>query len=50
MMKLWLRWVGANSKAESLGLGATFALDILILSRVAAMGTALASMAGIAKD
>ncbi len=44
---MWLRWVGANSLAELVGLGATFALDILILSRVAAAGTALASMVGI---
>ncbi len=44
---LWLRWVGANSLAELLGLGATFALDILILARVAAAGTALASLLGI---
>lgn len=44
---LWLRWVGANSLAELLGLGATFALDILILTRVGAAGTALASLVGI---
>jgi len=44
---LWLRWVGANSLAELVGLGATFALDILILTRVAAAGTALASLVGI---
>jgi hypothetical protein len=44
---LWLRWVGANSLAELVGLGATFALDILILTRVAAAGTALASLLGI---
>ena len=45
---LWLRWVGANSLAEMLGLGATFALDILILARVAEAGTSLASLIGIA--
>jgi hypothetical protein len=44
---LWLRWVGANSLAELVGLGATFALDILILTQVAAIGTALASLVGI---
>ena len=31
---LWLRWVGANALAEMLGLGATFAIDALILARV----------------
>jgi hypothetical protein len=45
--RLWLRWVGANALAEMLGLGATFALDILILARVAAASSALASLAGI---
>ena len=46
--RLWLRWVGANALAEMLGLGATFALDILILARVAAASSALASLTGIA--
>ncbi len=45
--RLWLRWVGANSLAELLGLGATFALDILILARVAVASSALASFVGI---
>ncbi len=40
--------MGVNSLAELVGLGATFALDILILSQVAAAGTALASLLGIA--
>jgi len=32
---LWLRWVGANALAELVGLGATFAIDFLIISRSA---------------
>lgn len=44
---LWLRWVGANSLAELLGLGATFALDIVIISRIQSIGTVAASLAGI---
>lgn len=39
---LWLRWVGANSLGELLGLGATFALDILIISRIQSGGAAAA--------
>jgi hypothetical protein len=31
---LWLRWVGANSLAEGLGLGATLAVDFVIMSRL----------------
>jgi len=45
-MMLWLRWVGANSLAELVGLGATFALDILILTRVAVTGTTLVRLVG----
>lgn len=44
---LWLRWVAANALAELLGLGATFALDILILARVAEVRSILASLLGI---
>lgn len=44
---LWLRWVVANALAELVGLGATFALDILILARVAAAHSILASILGI---
>ncbi|MGQ9554780.1 MAG: hypothetical protein ACUVWR_11765 [Anaerolineae bacterium] len=33
---LWLRWVGANSVAEAIGLGSTLALDFVIVSRLAA--------------
>lgn len=44
---LWLRWVAANALAELVGLGATFALDILILARVAATRSILASLLGI---
>jgi hypothetical protein len=32
--RLYLRWVAANSLAELLGLGATFALDILLFTRL----------------
>jgi hypothetical protein len=45
---LWLRWVGANALAELVGLGATFALDILIISQIQAAGTLLAALVGIA--
>lgn len=31
---LYLRWIAANSLAELLGLGATFALDILLFTRL----------------
>lgn len=44
---LWLRWVGANALAELLGLGATFAVDILILTREAEERSILASLLGI---
>lgn len=44
---LWLRWVGANSLAELLGLGATFALGILIIARIQSIGTVVASFLGI---
>jgi hypothetical protein len=44
---LWLQWVGANSVAEVLGLGATLAIDFVILWRVAAAQNLLASVAGI---
>ncbi len=45
-MRLWLRWVGANSLTELVGLGATFALDILVLTRAAATGTTLVRLVG----
>lgn len=45
---LWLRWVAANALAELLGLGATFALDILILARGAEVRSILALLLGIA--
>jgi hypothetical protein len=32
--RLYLRWIAANALAELLGLGATFALDILIFTRL----------------
>ena len=32
--RLYLRWIAANSLAELLGLGATFALDILLFTRL----------------
>lgn len=44
---LWLRWVGANALAEMLGLGATFVLDALILTRIAAAHSITASLLGI---
>jgi len=44
---LWLRWVGANSVAEVIGLGVTLAIDFVILWRVAAAQSLLASVAGI---
>ncbi|MBX3057041.1 MAG: hypothetical protein KF770_11270 [Anaerolineae bacterium] len=44
---LWLRWVGANSLAEAMGLGLTFALDVLIIWQVMAAGSAWASLVGI---
>lgn len=44
---LWLRWVSANALAELIGLGATFAVDILILARVNAAHNALAAILGI---
>jgi len=31
---LWLRWVGVNSVAELVGLGATLAIDYLIIARL----------------
>jgi hypothetical protein len=31
---LWLRWVGANALAELLGLGATFAIGVLLFTRL----------------
>jgi hypothetical protein len=46
-LSLWLRWVGANALAEMVGLGATFALDALILARVASMPGIAASLLGI---
>ncbi len=36
---LWLRWVGANALAELVGLGATFAIDFLIISQSDGLGT-----------
>ncbi len=45
--QLWLRWVGANSLAEAIGLGATLALDALILSIAAAQQNVLAILMGI---
>jgi hypothetical protein len=44
---LWLRWVGANALAEMLGLGATFAIDALVLARVSAAHSIAASLLGI---
>jgi hypothetical protein len=44
---LWLRWIGANSLAEVIGLGATLAVDFLILWRVATAQSLLASVASI---
>lgn len=44
---LWLRWVGANALAELAGLGATLALDFVIISRIAAARTVAASLAAI---
>ena len=34
-LSLWLSWVGANALAELVGLGATFAIDFLIISQSA---------------
>ncbi len=47
ILPLWLRWVGANTLAEMLGLGATFAIDALILARVSADRSIAASFLGI---
>jgi hypothetical protein len=44
---LWLRWVGANALAELIGLGATFALDFVIITRIAAGQSAFDSILGI---
>ncbi len=44
---LWLRWVGANSLAEAVGLGLTFALDGLIIWQVMEAGNAWAALVGI---
>lgn len=44
---LWLRWVGVNSLGELVGLGATLALDILIIARVQAAGSWLAALVAI---
>jgi hypothetical protein len=44
---LWLRWVGANSLAEVIGLGATLAIDFLILRRVATAQSLLVSVVSI---
>ena len=38
-ISLWLRWVGANSLAELLGLGTTLAVDYLIIARLAGQST-----------
>jgi hypothetical protein len=46
-LSLWLRWVGANALAEMVGLGATFAIDVLIVARVASMPGIAASLLGI---
>lgn len=46
-LPLWLRWAAANALAELVGLGATFALDILILARVNAARSVPASLLGI---
>jgi hypothetical protein len=40
---LYLRWLSANSLAELLGLGATFALDILLFTRLGDPQTVLAA-------
>jgi hypothetical protein len=37
-LSLWLRWVGANALAELVGLGATFAIDFLIIARSTGQG------------
>lgn len=37
-LSLWLRWVGANAMAEMVGLGATFAIDFLIIAQFAGQG------------
>jgi len=37
-LSLWLRWVGANALAELVGLGATFIIDYLIISKIAGQG------------
>jgi predicted alpha/beta hydrolase len=37
-LSLWLKWVGANALAELVGLGATFAIDFLIIARSAGQG------------
>lgn len=44
---LWLRWVGANSLAEAVGLGLTFAFDVLIIWQVMEAGNAWAPLVGI---
>lgn len=44
---LWLRWVGANSLAEAVGLGATLALDAVIIWQVMQVESAWAALVGI---
>jgi hypothetical protein len=43
----WLRWVAINSLAEAIGLGATLTLDFIILSRIVAVQSVLASIVSI---
>jgi hypothetical protein len=42
--RLYLRWIAANSLAELLGLGATFALDVLLFTRLGDPKTVLAAL------
>lgn len=45
--QLWPRWVGVNALAELVGLGATLALDFVIISSIAAAQTMTASLLAI---
>lgn len=47
-VSLWMWWVGANALAEFVGLGATLALDALIVWQVASRQTVAASVVAIA--
>jgi hypothetical protein len=44
---LWLRWIGANALAETFGLGATLAIDFVILSYIGGARSALITLLGI---